>query len=170
MVRRAPHRSARDVQPFHVAAFVKELQGEFSPPTVKQHLAALRMLFDWLVTGHVLDVNPAHAVRGPKYVVKKGKTPVLTAEEARELLDSIEVVRNTGAQEDGSQSEEPDLVGLRDRALIGVMVYTFARVNAVIGMKVKDYFVQGRRGWVRLHEKGGKEHEVPLPSQSRNVP
>jgi hypothetical protein len=66
------------VHPFHVAAFIKDLQDPFSPPTVKQHLAALCMLFDWLVTGHVLDVNPAHAVRGPKYVVKKGKTPVLT--------------------------------------------------------------------------------------------
>jgi integrase/recombinase XerD len=50
---------------------------------------------------------------------------------------------------------------LRDRALIGAMVYTFARVNAVLHMKVKDYFVQGRNGWMRLHEKGGKEHEVP---------
>jgi site-specific recombinase XerD len=134
------------VQPLHVAAFVKELQNQFSPPTVKQHLAALRMLFDWLVTGHVLDVNPAHAVRGPKYVVTKGKTPGLAADEARALLDAIP----TGT-----------LTGLRDRALIGVMVYTFARVNAVIGMKVKDYFIQGRRSWVRLHEKGGKEHEVP---------
>jgi site-specific recombinase XerD len=62
-----------DVEPVHVAAFVKDLQGKFSPPTVKQHLAALRMLFDWLVTGHVLDVNPAHAVHGPKYVVKKAR-------------------------------------------------------------------------------------------------
>ena len=114
---------------------------------MKQHLAALRMLFDWLVTGHVMEVNPAHAVRGPKYVVKKGKTPVLTADEARALLDAIDITDT--------------LTGLRDRALIGVMVYTFARVNAVIGMKVKDYFIQGRRGWVRLHEKGGKEHEVP---------
>jgi site-specific recombinase XerD len=142
------HRLQRlaDVQPFHVAAFVKDLQGHFSPPTVKQHLAAIRMLFDWLVTGHVIDVNPAHAVRGPKYVVKKGKTPVLNADEARALLDSIDI---------------STLTGLRDRALIGVMVYTFARVNAVISMKVKDYFTQGRRGWVRLHEKGGKEHEVP---------
>jgi site-specific recombinase XerD len=134
------------VQPFHVAAFIKELQSEFTPPTVKQHLAALRMLFDWLVTGQIIAVNPAHAVRGPKYVVKKGKTPVLDAGEARALLDAI-----------------PDntLIGLRDRALIGVMVYTFARINAVLEMKVKDYFIQGRRGWVRLHEKGGKEHEVP---------
>jgi site-specific recombinase XerD len=134
------------VQPFHVAAFVKELQDQFSPPTVKQHLAALRMLFDWLVIGHVMETNPAHAVRGPKYVVQKGKTPVLAADEARTLLDAIDIT---------------SLTGLRDRALIGVMVYTFARVNAVIEMKVKDYFIQARRGWVRLHEKGGKEHEVP---------
>ena len=148
------------VQPLHVAAFVKDLQGEFSAPTVKQHLAALRMLFDWLVTGHIIDVNPAHAVRGPKYVVKKGKTPVLTAEEARELLDSIKTVRIV-KRKDGTEVEETSLVGLRDRALIGAMVYTFARVNAVLKMKVRDYFVQGRRGWVRLHEKGGKEHEVP---------
>jgi site-specific recombinase XerD len=134
------------VQAFHVVAFIKHLQGQFTPPTVKQHLAALRMLFDWLVTGHVIAVNPAHAVRGPKYVVKKGKTPVLQADEARTLLDTID----TGTP-----------IGLRDRALIGTMVYTFARVNAVLDMKVKDYFIQGRRGWVRLHEKGGKEHEVP---------
>ena len=71
------------VEPFHVAAFIKQLQGKLSAPTVKQHLAALRMLFDWLVLGHVLEVNPAHGVRGPKHVVKKGKTPVLTADEAR---------------------------------------------------------------------------------------
>ena len=115
------------------------------------------MLFDWLVTGHVMETNPAHAVRGPKYVVKKGKTPVLDKDEARALLDSII------APKDGLTLEEdpPTLQDLRDRALIGVMVYTFARVNAVINMKVKDYFTQGRRGWVRLHEKGGKEHEVP---------
>lgn len=134
------------VQPFHIAAFLKELQGQVAPPTVKLHLAALRMLFDWLVTGQILAVNPAHAVRGPKHVVKKGKTPVLSPEEARDLLDSIETT---------------SLTGLRDRALIGLMVYTFARVHAALGMRVNDYFVQGRRGWVRLREKGGKEHEMP---------
>jgi site-specific recombinase XerD len=135
-----------EVQPFHVAAFVKDLQRDFAAPTVKQHLAGLRMLFDWLVTGHVLDTNPAHAVRGPKHVVKKGKTPVLNNDEARAMLDAIDT---------------SSLIGLRDRALIGIMVYTFARINAVLEMKVGDYFVQGRRGWVRLHEKGGKEHDVP---------
>src|SRR5215831_6513257 len=150
------------VEPSHVAAFIKQLQGELTPPTVKQHLAALRMLFDWLVLGRVIEVNPAHAVRGPKYVVKRGKTSVLTAEEARELLDSIPLVRNTGRRRKGqAPSPQPSVVGLRDRALIAVMVYSFARINAVLEMKVWDYFVQGRRGWVRLHEKGGKEHEVP---------
>jgi site-specific recombinase XerD len=158
------------VEPFHVAAFIKELQDKElqekprSAPTVKQHLAALRMLFDWLVVGHVIEVNPAHAVRGPKHVVRKGKTPVLTAEEARELLDSIALVRNTGRRrkrDREAESSKPSVVGLRDRALIATMVYSFARINAVLEMKVRDYFVQGRRGWVRLHEKGGKQHEVP---------
>jgi len=129
---------------------------------VKQHLAALRMLFDWLVIGQVIQLNTAHAVRGPKYVVKKGKTSVLTADEARELLDSIPLVMNTGRRRKGqAESPQPSVVGLRDRAPIAVMVYSFAGINAVLEMKVQDYFVQGRRGWVRLHEKGGKEHEVP---------
>jgi len=136
----------REVKPFHIACFLQELQSQLSPPTVKQSLAALRMLFDWLVTGHVLDVNPAHAVRGPKHSVKKGKTPVLSAEEARALLDAIET---------------DTLIGLRDRALIGLMVYTFARINAALSMTVADYYVQGRRGWVRLGEKGGKQHQLP---------
>ena len=158
--RRAASTSSSTCKPFHVAAFVKELQGEFAPPTVKQHLAALRMLFDWLVTGHVIDVNPAHAVRGPKYVVKKGKTPGAWrrrgARAARQHRDHPDCHSRPAAA-----LRFPISLGLRDRALIGVMVYTFARVNAVLQMKVRDYFVQGRRGWVRLHEKGGKEHEVP---------
>jgi site-specific recombinase XerD len=140
------------VKPPHVAAYIEMLglpepQGQgLSKPTVKQHLAALRMLFDWLVVGHILDTNPAHAVRGPKYSQKKGRTPVLDRDEARALIAAID----TGS-----------LTGLRDRALIGVMIYTFARVGAVLQMNVGDYFSQGRRGWVRLHEKGGKEHEAP---------
>jgi site-specific recombinase XerC len=104
------------------------------------------MLFDWLVTGQVIAVNPAHAVRGPKHSVKKGKTSVLSAEEMRTLLDSIDASK---------------LIGLRDRALIALMGYTFARVGAVVQMKVEDYYIQKRRGWVRLHEKGGKVNELP---------
>ena len=142
------------------ASFDAFIQGQLAPATVKQHLAALRVLFDWLVTGQVLELNPAHAVRGPKYSLQKGKTPVLTATEARSLLDSIRTVR-TVQRGGGPETEEPLLVGLRDRALIGAMVYTFARVSAVLRLRVRDYFLQGRRGWLRLHEKGGKEHAVP---------
>lgn len=137
-------RDVRHVQPLHVAAYIESLT--LAPPSIKQRLAALRRLFDWLVVGQVLASNPASAVRGPRYSLKKGKTPVLSAEEARGLLDAIDV-------------STP--IGRRDRALIGLMVYTFARVGAVLQMRRDDVFVQGRRLWVRLHEKGGKEHEMP---------
>jgi site-specific recombinase XerD len=136
----------RDIEPVHVAAYVESLGLRLAAPSVKQHLAGIRMLFDWLVIGQLLAVNPASAVRGPKHSVRKGKTPVLTAEEARALLDAIDATT---------------LVGKRDRALIGLMVFTFARVGAALAMKVEDVYVQGRRLWVRLHEKGGKVHEMP---------
>jgi site-specific recombinase XerD len=141
-----------DIQPIHVAAYIEQLGQVLSKPSVKQHLAAIRMLFDWLVTGQVVPLNPAHAVRGPRHSVKKGKTPVLSAEEMGLLLKSIKVVDKQG---------RPVLIGLRDRALIGLMGYTFARVGAVTAMKVEDYYIQKRRGWVRLHEKGGKVNELP---------
>ncbi len=73
------------VTPMHVAAYIEQLGRTHSKPTVKQHLAAIRMLFDWLVTGHIMESNPAHAVRGPKHSVRKGKTSVLSAEEMHEL-------------------------------------------------------------------------------------
>lgn len=134
------------IRPFIVSAWVEERTHTLAAPSVKQHLAAVRMLFDWLVVGQVVETNPASSVRGPKHVVKKGKTPVLTPEETRELLDSID----TGT-----------IIGLRDRALIGAMVYSFARIGAVLKMDVEDYFAQGKRWWLRLHEKGGKRHDVP---------
>ncbi|HRK34500.1 MAG TPA: tyrosine-type recombinase/integrase [Candidatus Hydrogenedentes bacterium] len=132
------------LEPVIVAAYIEQHPG--SPPTVKQHLAAIRMLFDWLVVGQIIPMNPAASVRGPRHVVKRGKTPVLTSTQARALLDSIDTSH---------------VVGLRDRALIGTMVYSFARVGAVVGMKVDDYYQNGKRWWLRLHEKGGKFHEVP---------
>lgn len=134
------------IRSFHVSAYVEELGRTHEPPSVKQHLATIRMLFDWLIVGQVVELNPAHAVRGPKHVVKKGKTPVLSEEEARTLLKSI----------DGK-----DLVSLRDRALIAVCLYSFARIDAALGMDVDDYYPQGKRWWFRLREKGGKHHEMP---------
>jgi site-specific recombinase XerD len=139
-------RELNDIEPVHIAAYIETLQIRLAAPSVKQHLAAIRMLFDWLVVGQIIAVNPASPVRGPKYSVKKGKTAVLSAEEARKLLDSI---------------DPSSLVALRDRALIALMVYTFARIGAALKMKIEDVYVQKRRTWVRLHEKGGKRHEMP---------
>ena len=139
-------RSITAVSSVHIAAYIEDLGRRVSAPTVKQRLAAIRMMFDWLATGGVLAFNPASAVRGPKHVVKRGKTPVLAPDEARRLIDSIDV--STPA-------------GLRDRALIGLMVYTFARIGAASAMCVGDVHVQNRRLWVRLHEKGGKAVDLP---------
>jgi site-specific recombinase XerC len=134
------------IRPVHVAAYVEQLSKEKSAPTVKQHLAAVRMLFDYLVVGQVVEMNPAAAVRGPSHSMKRGKTPVLDEDEARQLLGSIDT---------------STVVGLRDRAVLALMTYTFARVGALVSMNVEDYYAQGKRWWVRLHEKGGKLHEVP---------
>jgi site-specific recombinase XerD len=139
-------RSIAEVQPLHVATWIEQLTRMHAAPSVKQRLAALRHLFDWLVTGHIIEVNPAHAVRGPAHVVRHGKTPVLEPDEARALLDSIDVTTPAG---------------LRDRALIGLMVFSFARIGAALAMKVEDVFTQNRRQWVRLREKGGKAHAMP---------
>jgi integrase/recombinase XerD len=135
-----------DIAPIAIAAYIEELGAKIARPSVKQHLAAIRQLFDYLVTGGILLSNPAGSVRGPKYVVTRGKTPVLSRDEMHQLLDSIDT---------------SDLIGLRVRALLGLMGYTFARVSAVVTLRVEDYFQQGRRSWLRLHEKGGKRHEVP---------
>ena len=107
------------IRPFDVAAWVKDLQVQHGAPGVKQQLAAVRMLFDWLVTGQVVPMNPAAAVRGPKHVVKTGKTPVLEGDEWRQLLNSIPAVT---------------LRDLRDRALIATLTYSFARIGAALKM------------------------------------
>jgi site-specific recombinase XerC len=134
------------VQPLHVATWIERQTQTLSAPTVKQRLAAIRHLFDWLVIGQIVPHNPAASVRGPSHSTKKGKTPVLDATEARQLLDSIDVTTP---------------IGLRDRALIALMVFSFARIGAALAMRVDDVYVQHRRLWVRLREKGGKRHEMP---------
>jgi site-specific recombinase XerD len=139
--------SVAAVQPLHVATWIEMLtRSELAAPSVKQQLAAIRHLFDWMVTGQVIPTNPAGSVRGPTHIVRTGQTPVLEPAEARQLFDSIDV-------------STP--VGLRDRALIATLLYAFARIGAAVGMKVDDAFIQRRRLWLRLHEKGGKQHEMP---------
>jgi integrase/recombinase XerD len=132
------------IRKLHVSAYIEQLTREQSAPTVKQNLAGLRMLFEFL---RIPQENPAEGVRGPRHSVNTGHTPVLSGEQARMLLASIDT---------------STLAGLRDRALLSVMVYTFARVSAVVGMTSRDYYLEGTRRWVRLHEKGGKQHQVPL--------
>jgi site-specific recombinase XerD len=138
------------IQPVHVAAYIEALSRRYEARTVKQHLAALRGLFGWLVTGGVLDRNPAADVRGPAAHATGGRTPVLFEDDTRRLLDAIDVSH---------------VVGLRDRALIAVMLYSFARISAVVSMRVRDYEVMGTRAWLLLHEKGGKRHRVPAHHQ-----
>ncbi len=134
------------IRPFDVAAWVEGLQQHHAAPGVKQQLAAVRMLFDWLITGQVMPLDPAAAVRGPKHVVKNGKTPVLDGTEWRKLIDAIP----TDTMRD-----------LRDRALIATLTYSFARIGAALKMRVEDLRPRGAGWTVRLHEKGGKHHAMP---------
>jgi site-specific recombinase XerD len=195
--RRAYHRAARrflawcnaraltlpEVNSPDVALYIQELGGMLAPLSVKQHLAALKHWFDWLVTGHVLEVNPAHAVRGPRYSQNTGKTPVLEKDEARALLDSLpgelaalfatettaaalplplslaEAARRKAEQ---ARRDALRVVALRDRALIAVMLFSFARIGAVVDMKVREYRGAGTaRATLLLHEKNGRDHVVP---------
>lgn len=140
-------------RPMHVSAYVemlgrsKEEGGAgYSPASVKQHLAALKVLGNYLVIKQVLPSSPAAAVRGPKHVVTVGKTPAFENKDARHLFASIDTAKPAG---------------LRDRALLGVMVYSFGRISAVLALDVSDYYQAGRRMRLRFLEKGGREHEMP---------
>ena len=135
-----------DIEAVHIAAYIEQMTQDKAPQTVKQRLAAIKALFDFLVMGGVLSANPASAVRGPRHSTAKGKTPILMADDARALINSIPT---------------DTLPGLRDRAIIATMTYSFARVSATLGMDVKDVFSQHHRLWLRLHEKGGKVKDIP---------
>ena len=140
------------VTPIHVSRYVDTLRSSLAPPTIKIHISALRKCFDHLVSEHVVAINPARSVESPRHVVRVGLTPVLDAVQTRSLLDSIPL---------------DNICGLRDRAIIGTMVFTFGRVGAVVAMDVKDYHLSGRHRMFRLHEKGGKAHDVPAHHVAR---
>lgn len=149
-----------EVTPGIVSGYLKGLQAEIkthrgeperhrpaSKPMKKLHLAGIRKFFDKLVERHAVMLNPALSVRGPKHSVREGKTPALTADQARRLLASIDT---------------SDVVGLRDRAIIGVLVYTACRVGALAKLRRRDYYTDGRQRCLRLDEKGGKSREIPV--------
>jgi site-specific recombinase XerC len=139
------------IRPHDVGSYIEQLQTMRSAPSVKQQLAAVRMLFDWLVVVQIVPGNPASAVRGPKHVVKTGTTPVLEGEEWRRLLDAIPTTT---------------LRDLRDRALIATLTYSFARATAALKMKIEDLRPRGAGWTIRLHEKGGKHHLMPATTHS----
>lgn len=136
------------VTSLHIASFLEHLKRhQYSKPTIKQYLAAIRELLDWQTVGGVLPFNPAAAVRGPKHVVGKGSTPVLTEAEATHLLTSIDTSH---------------VVGCRDKALVAMMTYTFCRIDAALEMDIgRSYFPQGKRWMVKLEEKNGKVGVMP---------
>ncbi|WP_395375744.1 tyrosine-type recombinase/integrase [Marinicella sp. W31] len=136
-----------DLEPLHCAAYIENLSQQISAPSVKQHSSAIKMLFDWLVVNQCVTVNPMAGVKPPKHSYQEGRTPILTAKQARQLFDSI----------DGDR-----LIDYRDRALISAMLFSFSRVSAALAMKVKDYLINGSDRFFQLLEKGGKTKKVPV--------
>lgn len=136
-----------DLEPIHLGAYVEQRSQEAKPLTVKQNLAAIRRFFDWLVMHRVLHINPAKNVRGVKHVARTGKTMLPDSDDVVALIESIPV---------------ETIVGLRDRALIGILLYSFARVSAAVGMNVHDYVRSGKKRLIRLSEKGGVAHQMPV--------
>ncbi len=135
-----------DIRPLDVGAYVESLARTRSAPTTKQQLAAIRMLLGWLAAGGILPANPAAEVRGPRHVVRVGRTPALDAVEWRRLFDAIPAATPRD---------------LRDRALIATLTYGFARVGAALALRVGDIEPRGASWVLRLREKGGRQHAVP---------
>lgn len=157
--RRAYHRAVRDflawaepqglrlasISPAHVGSYLDSLS--LAPASKKQVLAGLRHFFDGMVTRHAIPLNPAASVRAERYQVIEGKTPEITVKQARLLLKSIDTT---------------DIVELRDKSIIGILIYTAARVGAVAKLKCKDLYDTGEQYCLRFHDKGGKSREIPV--------
>lgn len=140
----------QQITTIHLATYREEIRKELAPPSVKRHFSALRRLFGWWVEKGVLDRNPVREVKTERFSRTEGKTPAFDLEDMQRLFASFDT---------------ESLVGLRDRALIGVMAFTFARVEAAVTLKVKDFYPLGRRSYIRLDEKGGKVREIPCHHQ-----
>lgn len=138
------------IAPAHVAGYIRNLTTArgipASKPTQKLHLAAIRQFFDRLVLRHAVILNPAASVRGPKHQVAGGKTPAISPEQARQVLHSLDL---------------SNVVGLRDRAIIAVLIYTAARGGAVAKLRLRDFSSDGRQWLFRFDEKGGKVRDIP---------
>jgi site-specific recombinase XerD len=136
-----------------VAAYIETLQRQAAPATVKQHMAAIRMLFSWLTEKGVLAMNPAREVKTERFSRTEGKTPAFVDGEVQKLLDAIETSTHTG---------------LRDRALLGVLAYTFARIGAVVNLRVEDYYPSGNGFCSALKRKAAKKRSSPCTTSSKS--
>ena len=143
----------KEIRPILVASYREVLIRRHATASVKLALSAIRKLFDHLVTGHVVAFNPAASVENPRESISEGKTPILPSEIVGTFLASFDTSHQ---------------VGLRDRALIGIMLFSFARVGAATSMKVKDYFNDGKNWYFRLHEKNGKQLTIPAHHQAQD--
>lgn len=133
------------IAPRDIGLYLDGLQ--YAAGTKKLHLAALRHFFDTLVTRHVVVLNPAASVRGDRLQVMEGKTPEIGVEQARRLLRNIDASH---------------VVGLRDRAIIGILIYTAARVGAVARLRRGDFYSVTDQHCLRFTEKGGKSRGIPV--------
>lgn len=133
------------VSPRDVGCYLDEQ--DYAPATKKLHLSAIRHFFDTLVTRHVIMLNPAHSVRGERVQVIEGKTPEITVRQARKLMQSLDISH---------------VVGIRDRAIIAIMIYTAARVGAVAALRRGDFYDLGNQNCLRFKEKGSKSREIPV--------
>lgn len=146
----------KDIEPFIVGAYVQHLQKVrgLSKPTVKLKLAALRKFFDYLVVAQVIPSSPAHAVRGPKVKIAKGKSPVLDREQLQQLLDAID--RST-------------IVGKRDYAWLTLAASSWCRVTALAKLTIGDYEHSGKRSFIHVEEKGGKVDRMPVHHKAQEA-
>lgn len=134
------------ITPAHIGRYLDSLES-LAPTTKKLRLSALRHFFDCLVNRHVIMLNPARSVRGERLQVVEGKTPEILVTQARALIQSLDTSH---------------VVGLRDRAIIAILIYTAARVGAVAKLRCGDYYDIGDQFCLRFTEKGGKSREIPV--------
>lgn len=135
------------ITPRDVGRYFDQLREGTSIASRKQYLAALRHYFDGLVTRHAIVLNPALSVRGERYQVVEGKTPEIPVAQARQLLQSVETATP---------------VGLRDRALLAILIYTASRAGAVVKLRRGDFYNAGEQWMLHFTEKGGKSREIPV--------
>jgi integrase/recombinase XerD len=140
-------RELMQVAPWHVGQYFTELAKTTSIATRNQHLSALRHFFDGMVTRHAIVLNPALSVLGERYGVMEGKTPEIPIPDARKLLASVDTSH---------------VIGLRDRAILAVLVYTTSRAGAVAKLKRGDFYYSGQQWMLHFEEKGGKSREISV--------